>query len=323
MGSNIFVTGGSGYIGSALLRQALRAGNHVQVLTRSESSTRRVHSQGAEPVVGDLNVPGSWQEVAAQAEVVVHLAQPETYGTKVTRQHAEQFRTQRQKMDGNLLDGLRPGAQRKLIYIAGTSYYGNQGEHFVDEETTPHPKGWGPYIAPAIEALAGHVARGLPVVQVFPAWVYGPGSWYAEYQLQPLSQHKPLVNLRRPDPVISVVHVDDVARALLHLIDHGAVGKRYFVADDRPLTAAHLAELTAQAMHTPLHIRRFPVFISRLTVGPIVTDSLNTEARLSNTRIKQTGFAFSFPTADEGVPDVVAQWLAKQQSRPTDSSPQR
>ena len=313
MGNSIFVTGGSGFIGSAFLRHALRAGSRVQVLTRSESAARRVQGQGAEPVVGDLNVPGPWQAIAAQAEVVLHLAQPETYGTKITSRRAEQFRTQRLVMDGNLLEGLRAGAQRKLIYIAGTSYYGNQGEHFVDEETTPHPKGWGPYIAPAIEALADYVARGLPIVQVFPAWVYGPGSWYAEYQLQPLSRHKPLVNLRRPDPVISLVHVDDVARALLHLIDHGEVGKRYFVADDRPLTGAQLAKLTAQAMHTPLHIRRLPVFVSRLAVGPIVTDSLNTEARLCNARIKQTGFAFNFPTAEAGVPDVVAQWLAKQQ----------
>jgi len=44
--------------------------------------------------------------------------------------------------------------------------------------------------------------------------------------LEPLAQKKVLVNRRRPDPVISVVYLDDVARAPLHLIDHGEVGKR-------------------------------------------------------------------------------------------------
>ena len=67
-------------------------------------------------------------------------------------------------------------------------------------------------------------------------------------------------------------------------------------------------------MHTPLKIRRFPVFLSRLMVGPIITDSLNTEARLSNARIKQTGFASKFPTTAEGVPDAVTQWLARRES---------
>ena len=200
--TRIFVTGGSGFIGSAFVRQALGAGHQVLALTRSARSAERVRRQGAEAVVGDLNAPGPWQERAAQATVVLHLAQPETYGTKVTRQHAEHFRVQRLQMDAHLLDSLRPGTVEKLIYIAGTSYYGNQGDRFVNEDTTPHPKGWGPYIAPAIEALGGYLARGLPVVQVFPAWVYGPGSWYAEYQLEPLAQKKALVNLRRPDPVI-------------------------------------------------------------------------------------------------------------------------
>src|SRR5205814_1734050 len=217
------VTGGSGFIGSAFVRQAIQAGHNLQVLSRTTASAERVRQQGAEPIVGDLNKAGPWQASAATAPVVVHLAQPETYGTKVTRQHAE-------------------------------------------------------------------------------------------HQLEPLAQGKTLVNLRRPDPVISVVHVDDVARALLHLIDQGVVGKRYFVADNLPLTAAHLAELTAQAMQAPLHIRRFPVFVSRLMVGPIVTDSLNTESRLSNARIKQTGFDFRFPTSAEGVPDAVAQWRAKTQA---------
>ena len=176
METRIFVTGGSGFIGSAFLRQALQAGHHVQVLSRSAGSAERARRQGAEAIAGDLNAPGPWPESAAQAPVVLHLAQPETYGTKVTRQHAEHFRAQRLQMDANLLDSLRPGTLEKLIYIAGTSYYGNQGDRLVDEDTTPHPIGWGPYIGPAIEALSGYLARGLPVVQVFPAWVYGPGS---------------------------------------------------------------------------------------------------------------------------------------------------
>ena len=305
MPDSIFVTGGSGFIGSTFVRHALSAGHRVQVLTRSENSAERVRRLGAEAVIGDLSIPGAWQDTVAQAQTVLHLAQPETYGTKVTRQHAE------------LLDCLRVGTVARVLYIGGTSYYGQQGARVVDEDTTPHPKGWGPYIAPAIEALVGYAARGLPLILIFPAWVYGPGSWFAEYELVPLSLGKPLVNLRRPDPVISVVHVDDVARAMLHLLAHGEVGKRYFVADDRPLSAAQLSALTAQAMHTRLRIRRVPVFLSTLLVGPIVTESLNTEARLSNARLKQTGFTLSFPTTTEGVPDVVAQWLAQKQPSPT------
>src|SRR5258708_6571648 len=120
---------------------------------------------------------------------------------------------------------------------------------------------------------------------------------------------KSLVNLRGSEPTISVINVEDVARPLLHLIDHGEVGKRYFIADDRPLPAAKLAELTARIMDVPLRIRRFPIFVSRFAVGPIITESLTTEAKLSNERLKKTGFELKFPTTVEGVPDVVMHWL--------------
>jgi nucleoside-diphosphate-sugar epimerase len=304
----IFVTGGSGFIGSAFVRCAVEAGHHVQVLTRSEKSAERVRASGTEAVIGDLNSPGPWQEAVSNAQVVVHLAQPETYGEKVTTGRAERFREQRLRMDANLLDCLRPETTQRVMYVAGTSYYGDQGVNFVDEDTTPNPKGWGPYIAPAIEALNDHIARGLPIITVFPAWVYGPGSWYAEYQLEPLMARKALPGLRGPDPTISVIHVEDVARAVLHLIEHGEVGQRYFVADDRPLPGAKLAELTAKELGVPLRIRRYPKILSRLVVGPIITESLTTEARLSNARLKKTGFALEFPNTEQGVPDVVARW---------------
>src|SRR5262245_44656794 len=108
MAYTIFVTGGSGFIGSAFVRRAVEAGHHVQVLTRSEKSAERVRASGAEPVIGDLNTSGPWQEAVAKAQIVVHLAQPETYGEKVTAKRAERFREQRLKMDANLLDCLRP-----------------------------------------------------------------------------------------------------------------------------------------------------------------------------------------------------------------------
>lgn len=317
----IFVTGGSGFIGSAFVRCAREMGHEIRVLTRTETSATWIRSLGATPILGDLQSPGPWQSAAGAAEVVVHLAQPETFGQRITLKRARRFRDERLKMDANLLDSLRVGAVYRVIYVAGSSYYGEQGPRLVNEDATPHPKGWGPYIAPAIEALDSYLKRGLPLIQAFPAWVYGPGSWFAEYQLEPLRAGKQLINLRGPDPTISVVHVEDVARALLHLIDQGEVGERYFIADDRPLSAAALAELTAEALEAPLRVRRLPKVLSRLVAGPIITESLTTEARLSSQRLKRSGYTFRFPTTEQGVPDVVTRWRAAKREALTNSRP--
>jgi hypothetical protein len=89
-------------------------------------------------------------------------------------------------MDSLLLESLKPGKVRSVLYVGGTSYYGNQGPRLVTEDTAPRPSGWGPYIAPAIESLPGYVARGLPLVEAFPGSVYGLGSWFEQYMLEPL-----------------------------------------------------------------------------------------------------------------------------------------
>ena len=82
---DIFVTGGSGFIGTVFVRHAVAEGHRVRVLTRSESSGERVRAAGADPVIGNLLEPGLWQDAASDAEAVVHLAQPETYGARVSK----------------------------------------------------------------------------------------------------------------------------------------------------------------------------------------------------------------------------------------------
>ena len=105
MTNTIFVTGGSGFIGTEFVKAALAAGHQVQVLTRSQKSAERIKASGALPVLGNILEPGDWQQVAAKSQVVFHLAQPETYGAKVTIERAQAFSQERLKMDANLLVG--------------------------------------------------------------------------------------------------------------------------------------------------------------------------------------------------------------------------
>jgi nucleoside-diphosphate-sugar epimerase len=307
--STLFVAGGTGFIGAEVVRRAVAAGHAVQVLGRSTDARNAARALGAEPVAGDLLERGPWQERAARADWVIHLAQPQTFGGRVTRARAEAYRDQRRAMDRNLLDPLH-GA-KKILYVGGTSYYGDLGTRLSTEDATPRPRGWGPYIAPAIEALAGDLSRGLPIVVAFPGYVYGTGSWFREYILSPLKHGKRLTQLAGPQKTISPIHVADAARALLHLLEHGEVGRRYFVVDDRPCENERLPRLAADRMKKPLHVRRVPPWLCRLLIGPVVTDSLLTNCVLSNQRLRDSGFACEFPTVEEGVADVVRKYLAR------------
>jgi len=70
----IFLTGGSGYVGSAVLDAFVRAGHQVDALVRNSEAAAAVQSRGAHPVPGDLSDPATYADAAAAANGVVHAA---------------------------------------------------------------------------------------------------------------------------------------------------------------------------------------------------------------------------------------------------------
>jgi nucleoside-diphosphate-sugar epimerase len=120
------------------------------------------------------------------------------------------------------------------------------------------------------------------------------------------------MRLGGPPQTVSPVHVDDCARAVLHLLECGVAGQRYFLVDDQAVPSTQMVHVAAQALGVPARILPLPEIFCRLTLGPIITESMTCNFHLSNKKIKSTGFSFRFPSIETGIPDVVRQWQATQ-----------
>lgn len=311
----IFVTGGTGYIGSAVVRAALDAGRDVHALVRSDEAAARLREMGAHPVVGDISAVDTWREAANSVGRIVHAAAPPAWGRKVTKAVAEKYAEKHYRMTVTLMENLDPKRVEKLVFVAGTSYFGDTGDGpKVDEGYWSEPKGWGPYIAPSVDLLHGYWAdRDLPVVTAFPGTVYGPASWLPQLFLEPLYQRKKLTGLKGYDPYLSPIHIEDCGRALVHLVDHGAPGEDYLLVDDRPLRVEAFVQLAADALGVPLRMRLYPRWLCQLYLGPVVTEYITAHSNFSNEKLKRTGFEFKYPTAYDGLPRVVREWRARRE----------
>ena len=70
----VFLTGGTGYIGAAVLDALVRAGHQVDALVRNSQKAEQVHGRGGHPLLGDASMPASYADAAAAADGVVLTA---------------------------------------------------------------------------------------------------------------------------------------------------------------------------------------------------------------------------------------------------------
>jgi nucleoside-diphosphate-sugar epimerase len=70
----IFLTGATGYVGSAVLETFIRSGHQVTALVRDPEKAETIARRGVHPVIGDLGKPASYAEAAERSDVVVHTA---------------------------------------------------------------------------------------------------------------------------------------------------------------------------------------------------------------------------------------------------------
>lgn len=86
----VFLTGATGYLGSAVLAALLRGGQRVAALVRDPEKAARVAARGGTPVIGEIGTPSSYQAALEAADSVIHTAFEEsTRGVEKDREAIE------------------------------------------------------------------------------------------------------------------------------------------------------------------------------------------------------------------------------------------
>ena len=161
------------------------------------------------------------------------------------------------------------------------------------------------YFAPALDRLDGYVIAGLPIVTALPGVVYGNGSWFRERVIEPVLAGRRVLKFGATGPWVSPIHVQDCARAVVHLAEHGEAGGRYFLVNSDPIRLHEFARTFARLAHRPLRVWRVPAVATRLVAGPILADDILADAMFSNIRLRGIGFRFRYPTLEQGLQQIL------------------
>jgi nucleoside-diphosphate-sugar epimerase len=234
----VFLTGGSGYIGSAVALALKKAGHDVLALVRSEAKGESLRKAGIKLAVGDMGSPAGYAGSAWGRAAFVHAA------VEYTPQGPELDR----KTIASARDLLRGQVGATFIYTSGCWVYGPTNGSAADESWPVNPARavtW----RPGHEKAALDMAKdGIRAAVVRPGIVYGgPRGGIPAMFFGTALKHGAAHTVGSGDNHWPMVHVDDLAELYVRLVERAASGSVYNAADASRLTQREIAEAASRA----------------------------------------------------------------------------
>jgi uncharacterized protein (TIGR01777 family) len=286
----IFIVGGTGFVGASLARRLLARGDAVTVMGNTALRPPGLSPQ-VPVVVGDATAAGDWQQRLRGHDAVVNLAGASIF-TRWTPAAKLAIRNSRILTTRNIVDALPASGAATLVSTSAVGYYGFHGDEELGEEAPPGTD----FLARLCvdweaEALRAR-ERGVRVAIMRFGIVLGPGGGVLG-QMVPLFRAFLGGRLGSGRQWFSWVHVDDLFRAMLHVLARPQSDGAYNFTAPEPVTNRDLTRELARVLRRPA-LLPVPAPIARLVLGEFGNVVLEGQ-RVLPRRLLAEGFRFEHP----------------------------
>jgi uncharacterized protein (TIGR01777 family) len=299
----VLVTGGTGFIGGALVRALLSRGNLVTVLTRDAAKGRSKVPRDARVVAWSPGKPGPWEDELSVVDAVVHLAGA-TVVKRWTDSYKKQIRSSRVDTARALVDAIGKHEHRPevLVSASGVGYYGadHPGEE-LDEGSGPGSD----FLAKVCidwESEARRVEdHGVRSVQLRIGSVLGEGGGMVDGMVQ-LGGAFVGGPIGKGDNIVSWVHLDDVVGMILMAIDDDSISGPINATSPYVATQRELAETMGSVLGRPA--LGVPLPVAKAILGDLVSaacGSLNAQPK----RAMELGYEYHYAHLTPALEDAL------------------
>ena len=298
----VFITGGTGFIGRALVEHLVAAGHQITVMGRSATSSQEENPRHLQ---GNPVYPGPWQEELCRHEAVINLAGASIF-CRWTPANRRKIRDSRVLTTRNIVNALRlPDCLvRVLLNGSAVGYYGNRGTEKLDEKSS---LGSG-FLAEICQEWETEACRaeelGMRVVRCRLGVVLGQNGG-ALAKMAPMFRTGLGARLGNGHQWFPWIHQTDLVRIFSLLLDHQEISGTVNCVAPEEVTNRDLTRELAKILHRPLLLPPAPAFIIRLVQGEASALLLDSQ-RVAPRRLEDAGFAFNFPTLTSALSDLLS-----------------
>ena len=280
---NVFVTGATGFIGTALCKRLLEEGLFVHGTVRSFDPS--ILPQGVAPVqLESIEKKGKWETILNDIDTIVHLAaRVHVMKDSVTYHSSEYHKVNVQGSKHLALAAAQYGVKR-FIFMSSAKVNGEGRSRPYKEADIQEPQD--PYGISKLEAeqVLHEIAdqTGLEVVILRPPLVYGPGVKANFLRLLKVVDSGIPLPLLSTNNRRSLIYIENLVDAVFTCLSHPEVsGQTFLVSDGEDISTSELIRIIGFALERPAHMFPFPTFLMRLT-GRLLGKSAEVERLLGS-----------------------------------------
>jgi uncharacterized protein (TIGR01777 family) len=303
----VVVTGGTGFLGSALLPLLAQAGYRATVLSRSPPKSKASLPPGTEwarfdALSGDMDA-----SAFTGAQAVVHFA-GESLSDRWTDDKKQKVMQSRQRGTAAVVQAAaKSGTVKALVSTSAIGIYGPRGDEPLDENASLGSD----FLAQVCRVWEDEAQKaegaGIRVARVRVGLVLHPSGGALGRMLLPFKMGAG-GRLGSGQQYMSWIHRDDVLRLFVHALEREDISGPLNGTAPNPVTNREFTRALGVALHRPT-VLPAPAFMLKLAFGEM-SSILLTGQKVLPARALATGFQFHFPTLDAALGDLFGKKAA-------------